>query len=437
MGAGSPRVGVFHSGTQHSAQTALAFQESGQLAWFATSIFYDPNRWPYRVESLLPKGLSGKVHRSFLRRYSPELDTRLIRRLGVWPWVDTAANWLGNGALGAYAFAQSHHEFPRRIIELIERSPVDVLWGYDTGSTEVFRWAKRRGIYCVLDRTIGHSAVSNRILECEYERHPEFFARPIRLKPQDVIDYENEEIVLADVVVVGSRFCAATLVDHGCPPEKVRLLPYGYDERIFPGERPRRATRGDAPLKFLFAGDISPRKGAAYLLKAFSAISTRRASLTMLGKLSVPERAFAPFRRRVDQIQNVPRTEVVQHYLDADCFLFPSLFEGSALVLREIYGGGVGAVHTEASGEGVVPGHNGEIIAAGSTDAIVDVVERLADDRGRLQAWQEQSWRRRGECTWSVYRRSARQLLEKSVGTSGPRAAAPSWTDGRAGVEPA
>jgi hypothetical protein len=36
------KVGVFHPGTQHSWQTALAFQEAGTLAWFATSIFYDP-----------------------------------------------------------------------------------------------------------------------------------------------------------------------------------------------------------------------------------------------------------------------------------------------------------------------------------------------------------------------------------------------------------
>ena len=44
------RIGVFHPGTQHSWQTALAFQEAGMLGWYATSAFYDPARWPYRLE---------------------------------------------------------------------------------------------------------------------------------------------------------------------------------------------------------------------------------------------------------------------------------------------------------------------------------------------------------------------------------------------------
>jgi hypothetical protein len=62
------RVGVFHPGSQHSLETALAFQESGELAWHATSAYYDPARWPYRIERLVPASLAARLNREFCRR---------------------------------------------------------------------------------------------------------------------------------------------------------------------------------------------------------------------------------------------------------------------------------------------------------------------------------------------------------------------------------
>jgi len=60
---------------------------------------------------------------------------------------------------------------------LIQREPVDVLWGYNTSSLEVFRWAKKQGIRCILDQTIGHCAAMNRVMLAEQTRNPEFFPR--------------------------------------------------------------------------------------------------------------------------------------------------------------------------------------------------------------------------------------------------------------------
>jgi hypothetical protein len=52
------KVGVFHPGTQHSWQTALAFQETEQLEWYLTSVFFNDKSKVGRFISALPSSLS-------------------------------------------------------------------------------------------------------------------------------------------------------------------------------------------------------------------------------------------------------------------------------------------------------------------------------------------------------------------------------------------
>ena len=68
------KVAVFHPGTQHSWQTALALQQLERLEWYATSIFYQPDKWPYRLEKILPRALGAKASREFRRFNHPLLD---------------------------------------------------------------------------------------------------------------------------------------------------------------------------------------------------------------------------------------------------------------------------------------------------------------------------------------------------------------------------
>ncbi|MBX6320657.1 MAG: glycosyltransferase family 4 protein [Rhodospirillaceae bacterium] len=398
------RVGVFHPGTQHSWQTALAFQESGQLAWYATSIFYDPERWPYRVERWLPGPLGARTRREFLRRYTPRLDQRLIRRLGFWEWPLTVPRRLNRMRLERALYRRAVREFGDRVVRLIEHEPVDVLWGYNTSSLEVFRWAKARGILCILDQTIGHPRAQDAIMLREQQRHPEFFSEPYLPFSAEEIERTDEELALADKVVAWSEFSKQTLVDNGCPAEKIEIVPYGADEAIFPKSRPQHAPPVGRPVDFLFAGAIHPRKGVAYLLQAFAGIPREEARLTLLGKPYIPAATFARYRDRVRHVPHVPRAEVVQHFLAADCFVFPSLFEGSAIVLREACSAALGIIQSANAGDGVRDGRNGIVLEEVSVDHVRRAVETVLADRGRLADWQAASWEIGRQLTTAHYR---------------------------------
>ena len=169
------RVAVFHPGTQHSHETALGFQRAGALAWYASEIFYDPDRFPYTLIPLLPPALQQKAVAEFRRRYHPQLDPALVRTFGVWEWIERASMRMGFRKAEHYANEWGNRRFGARVGAMAAHDGVDCVWGCDTSSLNAFRIAKANGIRCVLEQTIGHPRAWNRILTEERAQMPADF----------------------------------------------------------------------------------------------------------------------------------------------------------------------------------------------------------------------------------------------------------------------
>ncbi|NIQ94070.1 MAG: glycosyltransferase, partial [Desulfuromonadales bacterium] len=72
---------------------------------------------------------------------------------------------------------------------------------------------------------------------------------------------------------------------------------------------------------------------------------------------------------------------VVKHMRAADCFVFPSLFEGSAITLYEAVGAGLGIIQSAASGIGAEDGRNGLCLDTVSVDALTEAIMAVVSDR--------------------------------------------------------
>ena len=316
-----------------------------------------------------------------------------------WHRLEHWMNGVGRGAFG------------RAAIRLIEREPVDAVWGYDCSSLEVFRWAKQHGVMCVLDQTIGHPASQNQVMLAEQARHPDFVLESYRPFDRAWIERSNEEIALADLVVVGSEFCRRTLIENGCPEGKIRIAPYGGDETLFPAERPARPPLAGRPVEFLFVGSVEARKGIAYLLAAMRQIPKQLARLTVVGRMLMPMQTFQRFADGVTYIPHVPRGAVVPYFLMADCFVFPSLFEGGGIVLYEACSAALGIIQSAMCGDGVRGGINGVVLPEVSVDGLVRQMTAVIEDRGLLEPWQSASWEHHEERSWAAYRELVRKLV--------------------------
>ena len=345
-------VGVVHPGTQHSWQTALALQERNDLAWYATSIFYVQDRWPYKIERYLPAYVKALTTKEFERFYDPRLEPKLVYTFGATQWAMRVAARLGWRRIANYLMYRNNSSIARPTARLMRSKPVRAIWAYDLCALETFQFARERGIDTVLDRTIGHPKAYNRIMEEVYAEFPEFCLKKEFRIAQELLDRADAEHELADLILVGSKFCKDTLDGVLSADEitrKVRTVPYCYDERLFQAPQ-RRARNPHDPIRFLFIGQAGPRKGIHLVLKVFERIPKSAASLTIVGDLQIPTETFARYADRVTLTRTVSRADVPRIMAEADCLLLPSYFEGAALSVAEAYATGLAVIQSRNTG---------------------------------------------------------------------------------------
>jgi len=408
------RVAIFHPGTQHSHETALGFQRSRHLAWYATEIFYDPKRYPYRLIGILPASLREKAVSEFRRRYHPHLDPALVRTLGIWEWVERASMRMGLRRAEHYANEWGNRRFGSRVGAMAVREEVDCLWGCDTSSLNAFRIAKDHGVRCVLEQTIGHPRAWNRILTEERERMPADFDTYPLPYPESDLARVDEEIDLADHVACGSPFVKSTMVEWGVPAGKVTVIPYGVRVENF---MPAALTRPQRGLRLLFVGHFGMRKGAWYLLQALTRLKHLPGlTLTILGKQTVGARYLAPLESMLRLNPHIPRNQMPAMYHGADAVVLPSLFEGSAAATYEGLASGLPVITTPNAGSVVRDGVDGFIIPVRDIDALAERIERLYHDEPLRGAMGTEARRTALQYPWERYQHECVRVAGLVIG---------------------
>ena len=416
LSSGGARVGVAHPGTQHSWQTARAFQDVGRLAWYATNGYYKATAWPDRLIEFLPTALSRSLQQELRRRRYDGLDDELVRRHFALEPLERALRPRSVHAAEWFTTLR-HRVFPRRLIRLMRREPVDFLWGpYDC--LEAFEWAKPKGVFCILDQPNVHYCALDAIMRAERRTNPDFFVSVLHDVRPEQISRQQRAAEIADMIVVGSAFARQSMLDEGVPDAKVVIAPYGYDESAFSDDAPIREPLRGRPLEMLFVGSLGPRKGLAYLLEAFASIPPSYARLTLVGPLDAPPGKLAGHGPQVRYLGQARRREVAEHMRQADCFILPSLAEGGGIVLYEAAAAGLALVQSAQCGDGVREGRNGIILEEVSADCIRKAVMDLATSPDRLAQMQGAAWSMRKERSWSVYRQHVATLLDQSYLTS-------------------
>lgn len=388
-------------------------QGLGVLRWYATSIYFQPDRWPYSFIQYLPASAQARIVSELSRFYHPKLSREFVRTYGMHEWVER-----GLARLKLYAAANSinvsgNRAFSRSVVKLLQRESIDVVWGYDTAASDVFRFAKAIGKKTILDKTIGDPRVYNRIMETVYEEYKEFFPNRNFRIPQRVIDIEDEEYDLADRIVVGSEYCASTITSPLARPDvakKISIIPYCYDETFFPAKASYPQSSRELPLKFLFLGQAGPRKGIHLVLKAFEKIPKSAATLTIVGDLQVPPDVFKRYSDRVEIWPTVSRARVIGFLDAADCILLPSYFEGAPITICEAMAAGKGVIQSKRANLDAIP-RAGRSLDALTPEAVYAAVMELIEQPRILREWQINAPSIAERFTFDYYRSAINELL--------------------------
>jgi glycosyltransferase involved in cell wall biosynthesis len=315
----------------------------------------------------------------------------------------------------------------------------DIAYLWPGTSTSVYRQARERGAMVVNERINCHRATSKRILDDAYRR----LGRPPQHQITDeAIREETEKLLLCDYVFAPSPLVAQSLKDAGLPETKILQSSYGWD--------PQRLNRGGEGLEkgegitALFVGRSCVRKGVDLLAAAWAKADIR-GRLFLVGQMDaeLEEICSGPFRR-ADIVRRSYMADIAAIYRSADLFIFPTLEEGSPLVLYEAMASGLACILSPmAAGEIGRPGVDCLVVDPQDQDGWIASIRRLAGDEALRKSLGEQARLRAQDFTWEKVAGRRRELLLKAYRGRAterrwvPEAAVPERSGGGAPPSPA
>lgn len=390
---------VAHPGQQHSYQTALAVQEVGLLDLYLTGFYYKPDHFVSTIISALPQRYSQPLLRELRRRHLIGLSAEKIRSHTLVEIAQVITGRLRRSS-GPNLMLYRNKNFQCWAGKLIAQYKPAAVIGYDTSTLEIFRSAKAVGAVCILDQTIADRRLGLELLEDEAVRYPEL-ANTLTLEHmQRTVCLSVSEAGAADVILAGSEFVRSSLVERGVDATKIKVMPYGAET---PKATPIRAA--DNCFRVVFVGSISQRKGIKYLLEAVRQLALPDLRLEIVGPALSDLENLELYRDSVTFHGNVPRGEVAGHLRRADLFVYPSLFEGSALAIYEAMAAGLPVITTENAGSVVRDGIEGFIVPIRDVQALASKIRFLYEHRSLRRQLGENARKRAAEFTWIAYRR--------------------------------
>ncbi len=210
------------TGNQNVRGALDALDGAGMLAEFWTCL---SDTSPFL--RFMPGNLSG----AFARRSFPQVKSapiytvpgRELCRLAAlrlqWKWI-------------TQSFSSPFHDhsvaraFDARVAKRIAARPPDAVYAYDVGAVQAFRAAKREGTRRIYELQTAHWTFVQETFDAEARLRPEF-ASTIRVSiAKEKQARLDEELALADLILVPSRFVARSLASAGVSAP-IEVVPYG------------------------------------------------------------------------------------------------------------------------------------------------------------------------------------------------------------------
>jgi len=391
-------------------QVVLAMLEAGEQARFFTTLTPDGSDFAALALRLTGAG------RSRMMRDLPSGVTE------TYPWREAARLALGrvshDEVLRDRVFHWGRDGFDAWVASQM-RPPFRLVYGYETECLETFRAARANGIGTAYDLPSPEHDFVEGLLRQEAERFPELRTAARRrfeeLQPERTAR-RHEEFRLADVVCANSNFTKQTWVAAGLDAAKIVTLPLGAPEPDAAGRE--GGTHGQGPLRLVWAGTFSVRKGAHYLLEAWRAWAAgQSATLDVFGSVSLPASLKVEAAPGLAFHGPVPRARVLAAFHEADALVFPTLCDGFGLVVNEALSRGLPVITTRRAGAAdlIREGVNGRLVEHASVPALVEALDWCASHREELRAMRPAALATAAAWQWKDYRRALREALLKDL----------------------
>lgn len=357
--------------------------------------------WSFWSRRFLP-GLGGDIVNANWRYEAKEL---LYRRL------------IGNTREINELVIERDMRFDHDLSAKLSKKKFTTFWGFQGSCFDSLKKANELGVDTICEMTIAHLPYARRILEDEAVMHPEwadsidFISFPVAYEKRLI-----EEPAIAKKVIAISSFLKNTLISEGIDEKKITVIPLGFDVNAVK-YNPITEPVANRPLRLLYAGRITQRKGIKYLLEAMKAFNKKDVELHIIGNIYGSGNAFRSFSDTYSYTKGVTQAELFKIYSNYDALVFPSVLEGFGLVTVEAMGAGLPVIttpHTNAT-ELITNGKNGFLIPIRNTQAIIESIEHLRNlnDDG-FQQMRQHARETAMKYTWEAHKHCIAQFISSS-----------------------
>jgi glycosyltransferase involved in cell wall biosynthesis len=405
----------------HIQNVALALYEAGALAAYRSGLVDNYRHgWSRTVRKWIG-ATAPRTARRLERRRITTIPDHLIHSGRVWDGLLMLAHALDlDPRLQDILWESVEHRFDDGCAAALARAQCDGFVGVEHGCLESVRAARSLGKRVVVAFLSPHHETLRECVFGEYAKYPQlmtpYVERLLRLMPRRTAR-KDEEARLADLVLTASRFTSQSLVKHtGFDARKIMCIPLGGPPPVARADLPESSA---GPVRFLYSGPVSVRKGVHYLLEAWRSIGAApHATLDLFGSMQLPIEALEETARGVTFHGHVAPSDLRNAYRAASVLVFPTLCDGFGLVVQEALAQGVPVITTTNAGAAdlIEDGRNGFVVAPANLAALAEKMQWCIThpqeiSRMRLAALETaQAW------TWNRFRESFRDNLRTKFG---------------------
>jgi len=216
---------------------------------------------------------------------------------------------------------------------------------------------------------------------------------------------KTNELELANYVLCPSKFVQASLPRCG---SNVQIIPFAIDVQQEPARKDRESV-------FLYAGNITMRKGVHRLLRAWKKLRAyRTCELRLVGDKFLSKQFLDGFRGMFTHVPRVSREELMRHYQESSVFVFNSMADGFGQVILEAMAAGVAVIASRNSGapDIIQTGRNGLLIDYGSNDQLENALDQALSKPSEVAQMGRAGFETAKLRTWDDYGKELLDWLE-------------------------
>ena len=402
---------------RHIQNVVRAILEAGCLKeWHTALVDFESDRDCGPLLALAKK-LSPGLRRNLSRRQVEFVPRQKVVQHPGWELLRVATARLGLGTLTSdWCWEREEWAMDKVLKRCIQQPDVDGIFGVEHGCLEAIREANRLGKWGAVAFTSPHYSFLDKWVRPELDKFPEISTKEFKrldelAKERDL--RRDEEARAAKIIHTNSELTKNTLIQAGFQTQFIKVPLAANTVGDFQQQKIKSGR-----LRLIFCGAMTVRKGAHYLLLAWSEYKLYRVcDLEIFGFHQLPKEFVSKHGEGIVFHGLKTMKEMNEGYLRNEAMIFPTLADGFGGVVMESMAMGCPVLCSANAGAAEMIRHNenGRIFAPASVEAIKEEIQWCLDNRDKLQEMRYAAYLTAKNWTWDKFRESFRQQFLRLI----------------------